>query len=381
MLHEEAHGILAVHEGHEVLPVHAGGDVANDHRLTDVPEVEGDPMALRHFVAITLGGEDTVRGFEDAPKRRAVHGRDGSRLWRPRQAFLCVMVLIVLGVTGCGPMPHVMRAIDEGDFADARTRLQTALEREPNDRDLLWWLARVEMLDERPEDARVVLSRIIAIDPADVGAHIEIGISYELGRDYSEALAAYVRATERAPRSAKAFRWLGQRLLRWGQPVEAVSPLTRATELDATDIETWGALGRAQLLAEDPAAAEATLRRAITIHPNDRDLVLALGLVMLSGERWAEALVVYDEVVERWPRFAPAHVGRGILLDTLGRRPEALSAFEAAARVDPRERLRVEAYHRRLRAPAPTEPPTPETSAEPATAPTAPPTETPVETP
>lgn len=253
-------------------------------------------------------------------------------------------------------MPRVHRAMDEGDFDGARARLVAALEETPNDRELLWWLVRVEMLAERPTAARVVLHRIIALDATDVEAYLELGVSYELERDYAQALEAYVRATERAPTSAKAFRWLGQRLLRWGQAEEAVAPLTRATELDAEDVETWGALGRAKLVSGDAAGAEVTLRAAVRRHAGSRDLQLALGLVLLAERRWQDALAVYDTVVERWPRFAPAHVGRGILLDTLGRRDEALHAFEQAALIDPRERRRLALYRRGVRQPPGDEP-------------------------
>lgn len=348
MLDEEADAVLTVDDRDERRAVHAGRDVANDHRLADLAEVEGDAMALRDVETVFLARGHTGHGFEDARERRAVHERDVSRARRPRQAFAYVACALLGLAAACGPMPRVHRAIDMGDYDDARERLTRALAESPNDRELLWWLVRVEMLDEEPAAARVVLRRLVAIDRTDVDAYIEIGIGYELERDYAHALEAYVEATERVPTSAKAFRWLGQRLMRWGQPAEAIAPLRKAIELDPSEVEAWGALGRALLLEGDAAGAEEVLRRAMVAHADDRDLVLALGLVLLSQQRWADALRVYDDVVARWPRFAPAHVGRGILLDTLDRRTEALHAFETAASIDPGERPRLDAYRRRL---------------------------------
>jgi Flp pilus assembly protein TadD len=64
----------------------------------------------------------------------------------------------------------------------------------------------------------------------------------------------------------------------------------------------------------------------------------------VNAHRFPQALEVYDEVITIAPAFAPAHVGRGILLHELGREDEAEAAFVRAVEVA-RDRAR---FQRRL---------------------------------
>ncbi|MBZ0121574.1 MAG: tetratricopeptide repeat protein, partial [Sandaracinaceae bacterium] len=159
-------------------------------------------------------------------------------------------------------------------------------------------------------------------------------------------------ATESAPQSAYAWRVLGTRLLRWGRARDAVPALERAAELAPEHAETWNGLGLARYDGGDVEGAERAFRRGIELHPEHSGLRLGLAALLVNAHRFAEALAVYDDVVARTPTFAPAHVGRAILLHELGRPDDAEAAFARAVEVarDPEPyRRRLEEY-RRLRA-------------------------------
>ncbi len=128
---------------------------------------------------------------------------------------------------------------------------------------------------------------------------------------------------------------MGTRLLRWGEPEQAVEPLRRAVELGPAHAETWNALALALYHSGDLAGAERTFRRGMRQHPEHRGLYLGLAAILINAHRFADALRVYDAVCERWSDFAAAHVGRAILLHELGRRDEAEAAFERAVEVAP----------------------------------------------
>ena len=138
---------------------------------------------------------------------------------------------------------------------------------------------------------------------------------------------------EVAPRSAYAHRVLGTRLLRWGEPVLALASLERAVELDPDHAETWNALGLARYHAEDRRGAERSFRAGLERHPDHVGLSLGLAALLINEGRHADALVLYDRVLRQAPTFAPAHVGRGILLHELGRQDEAEAAFARAVEV------------------------------------------------
>jgi Flp pilus assembly protein TadD len=87
------------------------------------------------------------------------------------------------------------------------------------------------------------------------------------------------------------------------------------------------------------------------LHPEHTGLALGLAALLVNAHRFEEALEIYDGVVLRAPAFAPAHVGRAILLHELGREDDAEAAFARAAAVarDRRPYLRRLQEYRALR--------------------------------
>lgn len=231
-----------------------------------------------------------------------------------------------------------------GDFEAAARAFRQAAEAQPSDPRAWLALGRAEMAAERYAPAREALERAAALRPRAALPRVLIGHTWELSRRYDEALLAYRQAIESAPRSAYAHRVLGTRLLRWGRAEAAVAPLARAVELDPSHAETWNALGLARYHAEDRAGAERTFRQGMARHPEHTGLRLGLAALLVNAHRFEEALAIYDDVVRRAPGFAPAHVGRGILLHELGREDEAEAAFARAVTVA-RDRA---GYQRRL---------------------------------
>lgn len=248
-------------------------------------------------------------------------------------------------------MAQGRRAMSRGDFEGAARAFAQATEADPEDPRAWLALGRAHMAAERYPRARDAFTRVAHLRRHAALPRVLIGHTWELQRRYDEALLAYRHAVEVAPESAYAHRVLGTRLVRWGRPEAAVEPLARSVALDPAHAETWNALGLARYHAEDRAGAERAFREGIARHPAHTGLRLGLAALLINAERFDEALAIYDAVVERVPTFAPAHVGRGILLHELGREEEAEDAFVRAvevARRPARFRRRLEAY-RRLR--------------------------------
>jgi Flp pilus assembly protein TadD len=150
-----------------------------------------------------------------------------------------------------------------GDFEAAAVRFREAAEADPEDPEPWLALGRAEMAAERYERARDAFEEVARRRPRAHRIRILIGETYELQRRYDEAGLAYRQATEIAPGSAYAHRFLGTRLLRWGDPELALAPLTRAVRLDPGHGETWNALGLARHALGDLGGAEAAFRAGL----------------------------------------------------------------------------------------------------------------------
>ncbi|MFK7989335.1 MAG: tetratricopeptide repeat protein [Sandaracinaceae bacterium] len=263
------------------------------------------------------------------------------------------MVASAVLLAACGgPMRDGRLAMVRGDFEGAARAYGRATEAQPDDPQTWLALGRAEMAAERYPRARDAFERVARLRPRAALPRVLIGNTWELSRRYDEALLAYRHATQVAPRSAYAHRVMGTRLLRWGRTELARPVLERAVELDRTHAETWNALALARYHDEDLDGAEQAFREGIALHPRHRGLKLGLAALLINRGQHQAALALYDEVLASRPRFAPAHVGRGILLHELDRQDEAEAAFVEAVRVarDPAEyRERLRAY-RALRA-------------------------------
>lgn len=78
-----------------------------------------------------------------------------------------------------------------------------------------------------------------------------------------------------------------------------------------------------------------THRRILARDTRNIDSLRAIARLHMEDRRWRECLEAVEDLLRVRPNEAPALQMKGDALANLGRRPEALAAFEAAAAVDP----------------------------------------------
>jgi tetratricopeptide (TPR) repeat protein len=186
--------------------------------------------------------------------------------------------------------------------------LQSALESDPDNPDLLFYLSRAEtaassqstdkLLAAFPNSARAHQTRgqgyyqmkmipqavkeyeqAIAIRSDLPGLHLELGEIYAGRAEWPKAEEQFRAETKLQPGSAEAAFRLGDALLQEGQMKEAADELRRSDSLRPNMPETLYAMGRA-LAAADSSAAEQALTSVLKIEQNtplaaQADLLLA----------------------------------------------------------------------------------------------------------
>lgn len=162
---------------------------------------------------------------------------------------------------------------------------------------------------------------------------VEMGYALEVAHRYDEALAAYDRAAEVAPRDALGPLTGGLRAARWGELDWAEPRLREALRRDPKDPAAWHALGLVQLSRGNASGAEQAYRSGLLADPEALENRVGLATLALSRGDLAAALVQYDAIVARRPKLADAHLGRSFTLIGLGRFAEARVALDEAARL------------------------------------------------
>jgi len=242
-------------------------------------------------------------------------------------------------------IPHLEIARDPGALgiaqlendepAKATVNLRSALENDPDNPDLLFYLSRAEtaaasqsterLLAEFPNSARAHQTRgqgyyqmkmipeavkeyeqAIGIRPDLPGLHLELGEIYAGRAEWSRAEEQFRAEAVLHPGSAEAAFRLGDALVQQGKMKEAADQLRRSDSLRPNMPETLYAMGRA-LAAADASAAEQALTSLLKIEQNS-PLAAQADLLLASIHRKQGKSALANRDMEDYRRI---QVGRG----------------------------------------------------------------------
>jgi tetratricopeptide (TPR) repeat protein len=201
-------------------------------------------------------------------------------------------------------IPHLEKAheqsalgiaqVETGQFADAITNLQAALQKRPNDPDLLYYLGRASGLLSKqsidtlvalyPDSARASQSmaenyfvlrqmgeaekqyeQALKTRPDTPNLHLELGQVFAMTSRWPQAEEQFRAEAKLQPGNAEAAYRLGDALLHEGKAREARNELQRANKLQPQMPETLYSLGKAALLESDTPAAEKSWLELLSI--------------------------------------------------------------------------------------------------------------------
>jgi len=196
---------------------------------------------------------------------------------------------------GAEAIPHLDRVheqgalgiaqLETGQLAESITNLQAALQKRPNDPDLLYYLGRASgllskqsidtLLAAYPQSARAyqalaenyfVLRQMpdaekqyqqaLQLQPDTPNLHLELGQVYAMTSRWPQAEEQFRAEVKLQPGNAEAAYRLGDALLQQGKSRESRKELERADRLQPQMPETLYALGKAAALDGDAAASE-----------------------------------------------------------------------------------------------------------------------------
>ncbi|HET9088049.1 MAG TPA: tetratricopeptide repeat protein [Acidobacteriaceae bacterium] len=169
------------------------------------------------------------------------------------------------------------------DYTDADKWLTLATQWNPDDA-LGWYLlGRTKYNENRFQEATSAFRRCLQLDPRNVRAEDNLGLSYEGLADDARAQLAYKTAiqwgSELSHPDAQPYLNLGMLLAREGHDAQAIPSLEKAVELAPQNPKAREQLGRAYEKLHMLRKAQSELQQAILLAPGVSGLHFQLGRI------------------------------------------------------------------------------------------------------
>lgn len=195
-------------------------------------------------------------------------------------------------------------SIRRGEYDVAASLFREVLAREPDNLLALYNLGLLRYRAADYKEAQSLLSRLLQLKPDHPEAHYTLGLTHARLGDDARAEEQFRRTVQNAPENSQAHFNLAKLYERTGRAKEA-----------AAEREVFRRLS-------DRMAADRTAEGTAI------DLYLA--------GHYEAALKEYDRLLEQNPQSGRFPLGKGLCFLRMGRRDEAIAAFEQAVAADPR---------------------------------------------
>lgn len=214
-------------------------------------------------------------------------------------------------------------------------KCRRALEKMPDNVDLLLLTSVIELKLEHPDAAVKRLEEALAVRPFSAELWCRYGELLLLQSRYQDAAGAFDRSTELNPNHPETHHLAGMALVGCGRQPEAVEALKRAVLLRPGFPEALNDLGGILKERGDSARAAACFERAIEAAPHFAPAINNLGLVHYDLGHLDEAAAAFRKVLAFEPDHPEALNNLGTVLSRRNALEEGMACYRQALALRP----------------------------------------------
>jgi tetratricopeptide (TPR) repeat protein len=204
---------------------------------------------------------------------------------------------------------NVQAHLKAREFEVAEAMCLTAIEINPQSAEALGLLGRCLVERNKFEEAAILLTRSVAIQPNNPNSRFLLARSYEgLGRR-EEAIAQCRVAAQLAPGIEPPLTKLGELFFLNRQFENAVDVLRKAIAIEPKSLGAWIYLGFSELDLGQTQLSEQAALAALEIVPHYPPALQLLGRIRQQQGRFAEASGLFRELIVNQPKASPPYFG------------------------------------------------------------------------
>ncbi len=218
---------------------------------------------------------------------------------------------------------------------DAERLLRAALETNPNDASLHFYLGQILRLLQRDADALLSLDRASELDPKLPLVWTELAKLHQQMHNTEGVESSLQRAVEFAPDDVKLRLMLGEQYWRMGRNEEAAAQYTRAHQLEPSVAGHVAALAVCRIATGQVDEAIRAFRDSLKLDPRNTIALANLGATLYNRGELQEAKSLAQRALTVEPRQATALATLGLIAKQQDQHDEACEYFVRAYQADP----------------------------------------------
>ena len=213
----------------------------------------------------------------------------------------------------------------KGDIPAARAALEKALALEPTFAPAVKNMARLDLIEKKPDAAKQRYEKVLEKDKNNVDAMTSIGQLAMLQQRPEEATSWFEKASNASPNAVPPAVTLGMHYLRTNQPAKALTLARKLQTANATNAEVLDLLGQAQVANKDLNGALETYSKLANVAPKSATPQMRLAAIHMSMQNNSAAASDLKRAVELQPDLLPARMAQVELAMRSGRPDDALA--------------------------------------------------------
>lgn len=232
------------------------------------------------------------------------------------------------------PIHQALQFLQQNRPADALKILQALPSQSAIDPNIDFLCAIALSMLGKKAQAVDTYKRVIARNPANAGAYLNLGADlYSLER-YDEAMSSLSQAQSLDPHNPMVALNIGNVHKAKGSTGAALAAYELALTHQPNYAEAWSNRGEVLCLLGRRTEAVASYERALAINPAFPDALNNLGLTHIEEKRFSAGIATLERAIALHPGFAMAHNNLGIAFFKVGQPEKGLAAYQRAIALD-----------------------------------------------
>lgn len=216
----------------------------------------------------------------------------------------------------------------EGESEKAIAKLEQAIQLDSGIAVLYDTLARTAFRGEI-EKSVAALQRALKLEPENARFHRRLSACYRKIRQFDSSVDEGELALKLDPQNTETLLGLGTTYLEMGRPQEALATFQKLLQIDPKNAAAAHQIGTVYRSIGDLNRAMQYYQMAVTFNPNMPDPYNALGVVSAQHKDYPKAESYLKKSLQVDPTFEEAYFNLGITYQRMGRKAEAILAFQS----------------------------------------------------